>query len=302
MNQDLNLNDDIFYDEKRENLNKIVTGTNTFKFKCSGCGNKFVTQTKINHCTICNSNNISEEEYDGSLDSLLVIPFVKTKEEAIKNYKKKTRWNPLVPFAFKNRNVFQAIKKVYVKNLCANLKINGETTFIGTDKDGSNRKYKVILNSNFDYENILGNSILKINANLIDEISDYNFNNLTNFDKSYLTDEVLIIDNEISFEAEKIKNSALKCSLNIIKDNVKHHLKKLDKNNLLVDVNLKKEVLVPMYILNIKYGEKNYYYLMNGVTGKDTIDFPIGKLELILFCCLFFLIVFGIAFLIAYFL
>lgn len=299
MAQEIKNDDEIFFGNE-SNLTGLV------KYKCEDCRNRFVTKNKINNCIICNSSRFSEEENIENLDSLQVLPFTKSMEEAIKNYTKKITFNPFIPWTFKKKNIRNSIKKVYIKNTIVSLKISGETIFLGMDKNNINknesnkRKYKVVLKSNFDYEDVLVNNISKVEDRMFDEINNYNLSSLTDYNSSFLDSDIYILDNE--YNEEKIKNRAMKCSLNVIKDTVKHDMKKLDKSTLAAEVNSKKDVLIPMYILNVKYKEKDYFYLMNGVNGNCTIDFPIGKLELILFSIVIFLIIFLMAFLVAYFL
>ena len=57
-----------------------------------------------------------------------------------------------------------------------------------------------------------------------------------------------------------------------------------------------------MYILNVKYDNKNYMYLMNGENGKSLINLTFGKIELAIVSLLIFGLIFLIAFLVAYFL
>lgn len=305
MNQNiLNDEENLFVDESSNNINRIVSQAGIFKFKCEDCGNKIITQTRLTNCIICNSNHLCEEEYTGELDSLLVLPFSKTVEDAKKTYKKKVMFNPVIPFLFKKKNVINTIKKVYVKNTSFDLKISGETTFLAVDNHNVNnnqKKYKVVLNSNFDYNDVLVNNISKVNDDLFERVGNYNFNNLVNYESSFLNNGVYVLERDIELE-EKARNNALKCSLNVIKDNVKHDKKKLDKNDMGIIINSKKEVLVPIYLLKINYENKDYFYLMNGVTGEDVIETTIGKLEVVLFSLVVFLIIFVIAFLIAYFL
>ena len=51
-------------------------------------------------------------------------------------------------------------------------------------------------------------------------------------------------------------------------------------------------------MLNVRYGSKDYMYIMNGETGENSLDVTYGKLEMLIFGLLVALIVAGISVLI----
>jgi hypothetical protein len=59
-------------------------------------------------------------------------------------------------------------------------------------------------------------------------------------------------------------------------------------------------VLLPVWMLNIKYDEKMYTFAMNGQTGKMIGDIPYSKKKAALFIIIIFVVIFGIAALITY--
>ena len=58
------------------------------------------------------------------------------------------------------------------------------------------------------------------------------------------------------------------------------------------NINLKetKYVLLPVFVLNIKYKEKIYHFAMNGQTGKLVGEIPVDKKKLILLIIITFII------------
>lgn len=309
MNQEfMNNEENLFFDETATNLNKIINSADVFRCKCESCGNNFIMKSRVQECIICGSNRLTELEYNDNFNSVLVLPFEKDLDFVKKDYKVGTLKNPIIPFAFRKKEVLTSIKRVYLRSKCLGLKVSGEASFLAVDKNSINKKdsqehkYKVVMNSNFDYDNVLVNGITNVNKKLINEIDDYNLSGLVNFDWNNFENEIAIIDNEVVDKTDKVKDDVLKCSVNVIKDSIKHDSKKLEQNNLDVVINSEKDVLLPIYIARIDYKGKRYFYLVNGSTGKVAADFVIGKLELVLFSIFFFLVVFLIAFLIAYFL
>ena len=75
-------------------------------------------------------------------------------------------------------------------------------------------------------------------------------------------------------------------------------MKKVLDNTLRTDIKNIKSILVPVYMLNVRYGSKDYMYIMNGETGENSLDVTYGKLEMLIFGLLVALIVAGISVLI----
>lgn len=293
-----------FFDDMLDDEN-IVFDVKLQEHRCSVCGNIFNSKNKLDKCLFCRSENLISNQCGGDYSSTYIIPFMKNKEDAIKDYKKKVMTNPLIPMVFKNKNTVLSCSKVYLVGSLCDLHVGGKTIFIGIDSSNRNgqSKYEILNTVNFDYNNILVCDNSKIDESSFSEICDYNYSNLKAFDTSYLNDSVVMIgdleDKEIS---TKVSNLVMRTSLNVIRDNIKHDTKKLGQNGLILDNFNRKRVLVPMYILNVKYDNKNYLYLMNGENGKSVINVTFGKIELVIFSLLIFGFIFLIAFLIAYFL
>ena len=61
-----------------------------------------------------------------------------------------------------------------------------------------------------------------------------------------------------------------------------------------------KTIYVPVYMLNVKYKNKFYLYLMNGENGKYNMKLTIGIFETIIFSIIAFCLIFLLAFLLTY--
>ena len=62
----------------------------------------------------------------------------------------------------------------------------------------------------------------------------------------------------------------------------------------------KKYVLLPVYMVNVKYGAKTYIFAMNGQTGKFIGNIPIDKKKVFIFVILVFSACFLICLLASY--
>lgn len=295
------MNDDLF-DGVLGNTNvNIEMG----EYRCSACSNTFVGNSKLDKCLFCGSENLINVQYGGKCNDFSIIPFVKNREDAVSDYKNKVMFNPLIPLIFKSKKTVASMKKVYVVGSLCSVHVFGTTSFLAEDhvpKKGID-KYEVLDSVNFDYKDVLCCDNSKLDENLFFEISDYNYGNLRAFDSNYFSDSIIVLGDLLEQEiVTKVSNNVMRTSLGVVKNNIKHNMKKLSKNNLNLDNFQSKKVLVPIYALNVKYGNSSYLYLMNGETGSSTFKVTFGKLELVIFSLIVFALVFLIAFLVAYFL
>lgn len=301
------------------NLEDIISEQNNisnlsfFRYKCNNCQCDLISKKDINKCPICDSNVMenSDNKID-FLESLEIIPFSKNIDDAYKDYKKKVVYNPFSPFIFKRKSTFNNMKKVYLLCNLYNLKLTGSVKYAALDKceiikdkkkSYEKKRYEISINSNFDYNNVWGNYFNKIDDLLFDNVCSSKCDNLSRVNSNNFEDIVAIIGDLSEEEVlNKVRDRCLETSLDIIRNDIKHEIKKLIDNKLVTYLNSKRFILVPVYFLNVKHKGKDYIYLMNGENGESSSQIPLGKFEIIVFSIFIFLVIFLIAFLVAYFL
>ena len=84
----------------------------------------------------------------------------------------------------------------------------------------------------------------------------------------------------------------MKYAINMVRADVPHSLKKLKDNQMKVKINHETKVLVPAYILDVRYHGEDYLYIKNAHTGKSSIDLVNSSINIILFSILTFAVVF----------
>lgn len=282
------------------------------KFRCKDCGTIFSCETKPEKCVYCGELNIENVEGDSFFSNPFIIPFVKNLDEAKKDYKSKIFTNPLVPIIFKKKSTINRISKIYLPVSMSDIKISGSVKFLAGDKskivkDGEKltetKKYEVNNMVNFDYKNVIVPTYSKIDMKTYNSVCKYDLSLAKEYSKEYVTDSYVIKSDLNPMDiSNSIKQVALKHSQGVIRDSIKHDLKKLAQNDAIVMDSNNKELLVPIYLLSVKYKGKNHIYIMNGQNGYSTTNINFGVLETVIFSVLLFLVIFLISFLIAYFL
>lgn len=292
-------------------INNVVVDDNHeqfYRFKCTSCSSVFgkYGSSEVNCCAYCGSTNL--ENLDGDVEDIpYMIPFNYSMDDAINEYKKYIKFNPLIPNVFKNKNTISSISKVFVSSELFDINLAGDVSFFAGDKNVNEgkeelKKFDVKNTVNFDFKDILmcGNS--KISMPIFLGISDFDFNQIKQYDGKLIGHSSILYSDLSPMDISNFaSNMVMDYSLNIIRKNVNHQLKKVNKNNIGVKFSNNKSVLIPLYLLNVSYKGKTYTYIMNGSTGKTTMKLTYGKKEIIIFSILLFISIFVLSFLFVYF-
>lgn len=312
----MNNNDKEFFDSVWENdsqkeasssieeidANEDVKNNNT-GYMCNSCRTIFTTNS-IDNCPICGGKSFVSS--NSSLqNNILYIPFNIDLEEAKKEYKKYIRFKFFIPFMFRKKRVYENLKKVYVPVSLYNCKASGDVIYYSADENVINKKheikkYECEYETNFDYNNVLVSECSKINEEIFSDIFDYDYSGTSLYQDSILGDGVIINGDIDSNDLEtKLNGKVMKQSLLLVKDEISHHLKKLKENKLTMSITSNNKVLVPIFLLTVKYKDKNNYYLMNGQNKKIIFSSELSKVNIALFGLIIFALVFIFAYLLS---
>ena len=254
-------------------------------------------------------NVIIVEQDSGNINDFYIIPFSKTINDCMEDYKSKIK-SPLLPLIFRNKNIIKNMSRLFIPALVLDLNSNGNIVFISADRNKVNKvvetkKYKTLYEVNFDFKDVPINMWSKLDDSIFNNICNYDFNKNKVLEENLdliKDDRYVIPDITDSSANDKVHSKVLKFSNKIVKETIEHKLKKLENNELKVDYTEAKKVLLPIYMLKINYKNKDYVYVMNGDTGKSYFKKTYSIIALIVFSLLIFTIIFLISYLLAYFL
>ena len=276
-------------------------------YMCQNCSSIFTVPISVKNasCVFCSSkkadgiNNIDYSDYS-------ILPFVDSLGDAKRKYRKKIKYNYLLPMVFRSRKTISNMKRIYLPCMLYDVKVTGKISFYGADKvrgvkNSPMQTFDSSYDINIQYDNVLLCAFDKVKDEMLCEINDFILSSLKDYDPNEMSNLYLVpvneyVDQNTEGITERVRNNVL----NIVRDNVNHELRKLNKDESKIEVTSVKKVFVPVYLLNIIYKDNNYIFLMNGQTGTSTIDLTTSKLSLALFSLIVFIIVFiiivGIAF------
>ena len=260
------------------------------KFTCSACGAEIVTDgnTMATECCYCGNPTMLPSRFDGMLKPDLMIPFKKTKDEAVAALKKFYEGKILLPAAFTKNNRVKDIQPMYVPFWFFDASVTANATFKAESDDVTETEDEIITRTSFyeceregtmQFERIPVDGSEKMDDEYMESIEPFDYSELVPFSASYLTGylaDKYDVDSEAATPRadERIENSAVsalkktvtgydRCSEN------EHYVMK--------DEGSVSYAMAPVWILTTAFEGKPYTFMMNGQTGKIVGSLPYDK-------------------------
>lgn len=259
-------------------------------FTCPSCGADILTDenTSATFCSFCGRPNLMEDRLTGVDMPSVVIPFKIEKDSAKEKYRSWAKKGLLTPSEFYKDSTIEKISGIYVPfwlyDYNARIDLTAECTKVRHERRGDYRYtytdyYMVTRDVEADYERIPVDASEKMADDVMDKLEPFSYQDMTQFQMPYLSgyysEKYNYTADEMSARAEKrIRDYILQTTRNTISGystvNIRHSNSRLHK--------IKAEYgLMPVWILNYRYKEKDYMFTLNGQTGKIVADKPISK-------------------------
>jgi hypothetical protein len=254
-------------------------------------------------CVYCGSTAILKQKIDNGFYPNLIIPFKNKKDDAIEAFKIVVK-KPLTPSKFKNPENIQKITGIYIPFWAYDVETNGNVSFHCTDvRSWSDNNYHYTETSTYscevsehlEFNKVLADGSSRFPDDLMDSLEPFDYNDLIEYNHAYLSGffaEKYDIDENVSFG--RAKQRSMNTSIEMAKEATRHETKVVTGNNL--DITNKKcyYIMLPVWMVTVKYNNKDYIFAMNGDTGKIVGNIPIGFKEFVFWLIIVFLITFGI--------
>ena len=263
-------------------------------YECQSCGAKILTDenTTATFCVYCGNTAIIKNRLTGALRPTKIIPFKNTKEEAIKTFVNYRKGKPFAPKDFSNKENIEKITGVYIPfwiydcEVAASLEAVGKNIKTWTSGDYQYTKtdtYKVLREGNMNYEKVPTDASSKFDDDIMDSIEPFNYNDLADFNMSYLSgflSEKYDVEKSEAFERAKTRvvnstNEKLKETI------IGYSTYSVVSSNMNINLKDSNYILLPVWMLNINYRGKVRKFAMNGQSGKMVGDIPIAPSKVI---------------------
>ncbi len=285
--------------EENVDINNSYEGKS---YTCSQCGATLLTfdETAITFCSYCGSQAILESKMVRVNNPDYVIPFLKTKDECIANYKKKIRKSLFAPSYMKSNITIQKFRGIFMPYVVYHLDYHGDYTAKGTKRKYRRGDYvyyddyDIVTKIDTDYQGISYDLISKY-YDKYSEIIPFDFNDVKDFNISYLSGFYADSKDVESTTYDQIVKNIIKneCAPKLFK--LKEYKKySVEKAETPLIVKERKIGIFPVYFLSVrdKKNEHISYAVVNGQTGKVATDVPVDFKKYVILTILISILIF----------
>ena len=259
-------------------------------FTCSSCGAELVCDenTMATECVYCGNPTMIPKRFDGMLKPDYVIPFKKTKQDAVNALKEFYKGHLLLPSNFTANNRVEAIQPMYVPFWLFDSKISAQAEFRAEKHHVINTPKEIITEisvyncrraGRMKFEKIPVDGSKKMDDAYMESIEPFDYSDLVEFSAAYLTgylaDKYDVTAEQSTVRADRrVENSAIEVLQNSLED---FDAVQLESAAVKKDVGKVSYAMVPVWILTTRYQDKPYTFMMNAQTGKVVGSLPYDK-------------------------
>ena len=261
-------------------------------YSCGSCGGEIPATESLGSmkCPFCSNNVVVHEKFNGAFKPDYIIPFAKTKQDAMQAYSGYVKSKKLLPKVFFEQNHIDEIKGVYVPFWLYNATQNYTGSFEATRvRTWSDSNYNYTETSYFDVEREGYESFAQVPVDgskempddLMESIEPFDRSKMVPFNMGYLAG---FLANKYNVTAQEDRDRAVQRMTATTTANVRNtitgysSLMNISESCTTTDESTK-YALYPVYILNTSWNGGNYLFAMNGQTGKFVGNLPMSKAQ-----------------------
>ena len=263
-------------------------------YTCPSCGAQLICDdtTAATTCPYCNNPTIIPSQFAGMLRPDFVIPFKMDKKAATEALKKHYKGKKFLPTYFSQENKIQDIKSLYVpfwlfnSETDANIHYRGTTKHAYTDGDDNvvvTEHYNIVRQGKILFEKIPVDGSTKMPDEHMDAIEPYDYSDLVPFSTAYLPGYLADkYDVEADACVERANERIRRSTEEAFRSSVTGYATvTTDSTSIIIKEGEVKYALLPVWMLNTKWQNKDFIFAMNGQTGKLIGDLPVDKKKVV---------------------
>ena len=266
-------------------------------FTCSSCGAEIICDenTMATECCYCGNPTMLPSRFSGMLKPDFVIPFKKTKEEAVAALEEFYKGKKLLPDKFTANNRVQAIQGMYVpfwlfnSDISASGVYKAENDMVVTTPNEiitTTSVYRCERSGSMRFERIPVDGSKKMDDSYMESIEPFDYSELVPFSSAYLSG-FLADKYDVDAEAavaradERVCRSAEGCLENTVTGYMRS--RQMEPCAVFKENGAVQYAMVPVWILTTQYEGKPYTFMMNGQTGRLVGSLPADKNKLMMY-------------------
>ncbi len=259
-------------------------------YTCPSCGAQITGDSTLGStvCPYCGNSAVIKEQFSGTLRPDCMIPFKTDKKSAIEAFENDFKNAPFLPDEFKNKKRIEEMAGVYVPywlfdcSCNANITYSAQTVTAWSDSKYNYTKtdyYRLLRSGSIGFSNLPADGSKKADDTYTEAVEPFDYNDAVEFNPAYLSgflaDKYDVSADECSIRAnERVKNS----TVSAFSRTTDGYSSVIPENTSINFTDSKvRYVLLPVWMLNIKYKGENYHFAINGQTKKVVGSYPIDK-------------------------
>lgn len=274
-------------------------------YSCPSCGAEIAGDNNLGAtiCPYCGNSTIVKRNFEGTLRPDYIIPFKTDKDGAMRAFENACANAPFLPKEFKDKRVIEKMTGVYVPYWMFDCDCDISAVYAATRVSAWSDDrfdyvktdfYKLIRAGSVGFANIPVDASSKTDNRYMEGVEPFDYSAAVDFNAGYLSGCLadrydVSADDSIERANERVKNTAAE----VLGSTAMGYATVIPENSSISFSDGKiRYSLLPVWMLNIKYMDKMYKYVINGQTGKVSGEFPTSKAKK----ARFFAAVFGAVF------
>lgn len=267
-------------------------------FTCPSCGGVLMTDsaTAATFCPYCENPAILPGRLSGGLRPDGVLPFLKTKEDAKKAFADLCKNKPLLPKGFLDDHRLEKISGIYVPFWIydCNGALDGRyrATRVRSWRSGDYRYTKtshflLLRQADADFSGIPMDASTKMDDALMESIEPFDYSKVVDFDTAYLSGFLADkFDIESAAGQDRVRTRVAESLDDLVDPSFIGYSSVIPtRKNIQVSGISCRYLLLPVWMLTVKYKGETYTFAMNGQTGKLTGTLPVSVGRAIAWFC-----------------
>ncbi|MCH5211515.1 MAG: hypothetical protein J1G06_00725 [Oscillospiraceae bacterium] len=282
--------------------------TSLAAYECPSCGASIQGDGSLGAtiCPYCGNTTIIKDKFEGAYMPDYIIPFRLEKKDAMSGFRASAAKKMFIPKAFKSESKIKDVTGLYVPfwmfdcGAEADITYNAERVSTWCDSKYNYTRtdyYKLYRSGTAEFENIPVDASLKAEDAYMDAIEPFDYSAAVKFDSSYLSGYLADkYDVSVEDSIERANRRVRSSMENMLKrDTTSYSSVTTQNSSVRFSGGKVRYAFMPVWMLNVKYREKNYKFAMNGQNGKSVGNYPASKGKIALLSAIAFAITLAIA-------
>ncbi len=262
----------------------------TVEYHCTNCGGILVTDEKTvaTHCQYCDAPLILADRLSGKMRPKKVIPFKLGRDAAEAKFKKWCKNGRFTPKGFMTAKSIQNIKGMYVPywvyDFDTNVKLDATGTrmrvWIAGDMEYTETSfYNVQRDIDLKYDNVPYDASREMDDDLMGKLEPFDFSEVTTFQMPYMAG---YDGKQYDYSDEELKPHVTAKVSRYAEDYARGTIQgystvTVNSKNVTYRQAVSAYTMMPIWFFSYRFHDKDYYFAMNGQTGKVAGMPPISK-------------------------